>query len=294
MKSLVRIILTLILFFPVACSTLQGPEGLESQNTFSDQGIVDSESGVESGDTGNWIPSGESGENGGPDVASVEDSDGDGIPDVEDNCPERKNADQADSNGNGQGDACEISPQVGVIIDEGTYVGKGAQPVPEVGPGLEYVPLFQIVPENFGEDMPLVLIGSENQGSQIHVKVGGVWGENPRVQAQGGVGDYNMWVEGCTPEALGTTYDDISQFPLVAMNFQSEQSHVGTLNAQGVAELNLQFLFFEEPSDSGALETTCTIMGSSGGQTTRLKMKVRYYPADEIPTQVQGTAVEDK
>jgi len=290
MKSLVRIILTIILFFPVACSTLQGPEGLESQNTFSDQGIVDSESGGQTGDPGDWVPAEETGES---DVVTVEDSDGDGIPDAEDNCPERKNVDQADSNGNGQGDACEISPNVGVIIDEGTYVGQGGQPVPEAGPGLEYVPLLQIVPENFGEDMPLVLIGSESQGSQIHVKVGGDWGEKPRVKVQGGVGDYHMWVEGCTPEALGTTYDDISQFPLVAMNYQSEQSHAGALNDEGVAELNLQFLFFEEPSNAGAIETTCTVMGSSGGQTARLKMKVRYFPADEVPTQVQGTTVED-
>jgi hypothetical protein len=37
------------------------------------------------------------------------DRDGDGIPDIADNCPLTKNADQLDANGNGIGDACEIS-----------------------------------------------------------------------------------------------------------------------------------------------------------------------------------------
>ncbi|HUN80273.1 MAG TPA: thrombospondin type 3 repeat-containing protein, partial [Phycisphaerae bacterium] len=40
-----------------------------------------------------------------PDV----DSDGDGIPDSRDNCPHVANADQADTNGNGVGDACETA-----------------------------------------------------------------------------------------------------------------------------------------------------------------------------------------
>lgn len=46
-----------------------------------------------------------------PDVPDVpapgEDSDGDGVLDSEDNCPTTANPDQADSNGNGAGDACE-------------------------------------------------------------------------------------------------------------------------------------------------------------------------------------------
>jgi YVTN family beta-propeller protein len=38
---------------------------------------------------------------------SVSDTDGDGIPDSEDNCPSVSNPDQADSNNNGVGDICE-------------------------------------------------------------------------------------------------------------------------------------------------------------------------------------------
>jgi hypothetical protein len=38
------------------------------------------------------------------------DTDGDGIPDSEDNCPTISNPDQQDSNGNNIGDACESIP----------------------------------------------------------------------------------------------------------------------------------------------------------------------------------------
>jgi hypothetical protein len=38
------------------------------------------------------------------------DTDGDGIPDAQDNCPKVSNPDQLDSNGNGVGDACEPIP----------------------------------------------------------------------------------------------------------------------------------------------------------------------------------------
>jgi len=40
-------------------------------------------------------------------VPSVQDADGDGVPDADDNCPDASNPDQTDSNGNGVGDACE-------------------------------------------------------------------------------------------------------------------------------------------------------------------------------------------
>ena len=39
-----------------------------------------------------------------------QDSDGDGVPDDEDNCPNTYNPDQADSDGDGIGDACEYTP----------------------------------------------------------------------------------------------------------------------------------------------------------------------------------------
>jgi hypothetical protein len=40
-----------------------------------------------------------------------QDSDGDGVPDSQDNCPDEPNADQADADGDGFGDACEGCPQ---------------------------------------------------------------------------------------------------------------------------------------------------------------------------------------
>ena len=42
-------------------------------------------------------------------VLPLADTDGDGVPDVNDNCPGTSNPDQTDSNGNGVGDACELN-----------------------------------------------------------------------------------------------------------------------------------------------------------------------------------------
>lgn len=39
----------------------------------------------------------------------VPDTDGDGVPDADDNCPQTANPDQADTDNDGTGDACEIS-----------------------------------------------------------------------------------------------------------------------------------------------------------------------------------------
>ena len=44
------------------------------------------------------------------------DSDGDGVHDGGDNCPTTYNPDQADSDGNGIGDACEPIPIGGIIV----------------------------------------------------------------------------------------------------------------------------------------------------------------------------------
>lgn len=46
----------------------------------------------------------------GPELSPHEDSDGDGIPDAEDNCPWVYNPDQADRDGDGVGDACDNCP----------------------------------------------------------------------------------------------------------------------------------------------------------------------------------------
>ena len=56
------------------------------------------------------------------------DSDGDGIPDVIDNCPSVFNPDQADANGDGHGDAC-VPP--GQIVGKGVQVGSD----PVIGSG---------------------------------------------------------------------------------------------------------------------------------------------------------------
>jgi hypothetical protein len=48
----------------------------------------------------------------------TQDSDGDGVPDAVDNCPNTPNPDQADTDGNGIGDACE-----GIVIGGGDNTG---------------------------------------------------------------------------------------------------------------------------------------------------------------------------
>jgi thrombospondin 2/3/4/5 len=57
------------------------------------------------------------------DTASVEDGDLDGVPDDSDNCPAIANADQADSDGDGVGDACPVedggvAPEVDASAEE--------------------------------------------------------------------------------------------------------------------------------------------------------------------------------
>lgn len=67
-------------------------------------------------------------------VVVDDDTDGDGVPNAVDNCPNVANADQADSNGNGIGDACErraqppapvVPPWIGAGIGGGGFQGGG-------------------------------------------------------------------------------------------------------------------------------------------------------------------------
>ncbi|MBI2373891.1 MAG: tandem-95 repeat protein [Deltaproteobacteria bacterium] len=51
--------------------------------------------------------------------ASSPDQDGDGVADSADNCPSVENADQADADHDGKGDACDEAPQAGADADEG-------------------------------------------------------------------------------------------------------------------------------------------------------------------------------
>ena len=60
------------------------------------------------------IPTGASGDGC---AATDPDSDADGIPDLSDNCPEVANADQADADGDGVGDACDAPDSAGTTLE---------------------------------------------------------------------------------------------------------------------------------------------------------------------------------
>ena len=64
------------------------------------------------------------------DMSSVLDSDGDGIPDVDDNCPDLPNEDQFDDDGDGQGNECDDLPGCPVPRSEGSLAGPGPDPGP--------------------------------------------------------------------------------------------------------------------------------------------------------------------
>ena len=53
------------------------------------------------------------------------DTDNDGILDVDDNCPEIANADQLDTDGDRQGDACDSDDDNDGILDDGDQSGEG-------------------------------------------------------------------------------------------------------------------------------------------------------------------------
>ncbi|MCC6558011.1 MAG: DNRLRE domain-containing protein [Polyangiaceae bacterium] len=54
-------------------------------------------------------------------VCGCDDADGDGVCDGDDNCPEAANPDQADSDGDGIGDACEVYVEVCATVQRGTF-----------------------------------------------------------------------------------------------------------------------------------------------------------------------------
>jgi len=59
------------------------------------------------------------------DLSSFVDTDGDGVPDSSDNCPDTANADQLDTDGNGVGDACTfIAVQSGAWDNTATWDGR--------------------------------------------------------------------------------------------------------------------------------------------------------------------------
>src|SRR5690349_1716918 len=63
---------------------------------------------------------------------SMQDSDGDGFPDLTDNCASAANVDQRDHDGDGRGDACDVCPH---LVDtgkdtDGDGVGDACDPRP--------------------------------------------------------------------------------------------------------------------------------------------------------------------
>gem|GEM_PF-5365734 len=65
-------------------------------------------------------------------VGPAPDADGDGVPDLTDNCPDTPNPDQVDSDGDGIGDACDELPAA--LIFEGP-IDRGEGPVPPATDG---------------------------------------------------------------------------------------------------------------------------------------------------------------
>src|SRR5207245_948573 len=69
------------------------------------------------------------------------DADNDGVPNAVDNCPFVANADQADSNGNGIGDACDFPHTYRVVTTEfGQFTWLQAQAVANCAGGYLAVP----------------------------------------------------------------------------------------------------------------------------------------------------------
>jgi hypothetical protein len=72
----------------------------------------------------------------GSDGAGGGDKDGDGVPDVSDNCVDVKNADQANEDGDAFGDACDLCPQIAdsaAIDGDGDGIGDACDPNPTTG-----------------------------------------------------------------------------------------------------------------------------------------------------------------
>jgi thermitase len=65
------------------------------------------------------------------------DSDGDGVPDASDNCPDVANAGQADTDQDGKGDACDPTPNGPVTPDPAPAPAPGKDPAPSGDPAPE-------------------------------------------------------------------------------------------------------------------------------------------------------------
>jgi hypothetical protein len=125
------------------------------------------------------------------------DTDGDGIIDDEDNCPEDANADQIDSDANGKGDACDPMPLVysakgyaGDGTDDGvSYTGQTARQVLQ----LKLVDYMESIVESPGE------FDTISAGMRFYMT-----GEGADETA------HNFSTKGGDPVIPGPTYGDIS------------------------------------------------------------------------------------
>ncbi|NOY27009.1 MAG: hypothetical protein GXP62_14155, partial [Oligoflexia bacterium] len=61
----------------------------------------------------------------GESCSTLTDGDDDGVPDLDDNCPDTSNADQADTDGDGVGDACDVCPALADDQADGDSDGAG-------------------------------------------------------------------------------------------------------------------------------------------------------------------------
>lgn len=87
----------------------------------------------------------------------IADTDGDGVPDLQDNCPGDANAGQSDTDGDGIGNACDA-------VMGATFVFLDSQPGDYIGGGREYL----FTPEDGGP-----ITASSNGGTFISFRAGG-------------------------------------------------------------------------------------------------------------------------
>lgn len=95
-----------------------------------------------------------------PALDAEEDSDYDGVPDVNDNCPLTANPDQADFNNNGIGDVCEDSDGDGILDSEDAC----PESEPDVTVDVFGCEVFELPSDNFSITTTSVTCNGENNG----------------------------------------------------------------------------------------------------------------------------------
>lgn len=108
-KFFVALVATFVIMFGGVSLAAPGGQSDDKQaDAAPDRGPEDGEKGPEKGEKGNACPDqSPNPERTPPPGCGVTDSDGDGVPDQGDNCPEDENPGQEDTDGDGIGDACD-------------------------------------------------------------------------------------------------------------------------------------------------------------------------------------------